>query len=104
VSPACKPESGPITDAGLPAAFEPAAPPPPHPGLELAEVLADAVGEGIICSSDAQLIAASRIAATPLREIALRSGAKLRTLQWRRQRAEAALVILDGLQARLDSP
>jgi DNA-directed RNA polymerase specialized sigma24 family protein len=83
--------SGYVADAGLPAAFEPPARPSTHPGLELAEVLADAVGEGLISSSDAQLIAASRIAGTPLREIARRSGAKLRTLQWRRQQAEAVL-------------
>src|SRR5690606_31381069 len=63
----------------------------PHPAVELAAVLADAVDEGIVTAEDAELIAASRIAGTPLADIAARRGAKLRTLQWRRKRAEALL-------------
>jgi len=75
----------------LPTGLEAAEATSTHPGIELAETLADAVGEGLVSSSDAQLIAASRIVGTPLREIALRTGAKLRTLQWRRRRAETVL-------------
>jgi hypothetical protein len=62
-----------------------------HPALELAGVLADAVAAGLVTAADAELIAASRIVGTSLSEIARRRGAKLRTLQWRRKRAEAAL-------------
>jgi hypothetical protein len=63
-----------------------------HPALELVDALADAVGRGLVSPEDAGLIAESRIAGTSLREIARQRGAKLRTLQWRRQRAEALLV------------
>jgi hypothetical protein len=63
-----------------------------HPALELADVLTDAVADGLVSAADAELIAASRIGGTSLSEIARRRGAKLRTLQWRRKRAEAALV------------
>jgi hypothetical protein len=63
-----------------------------HPAVELADVLTDAVADGLVSAADAELIAASRIAGTSLSEIARRRGAKLRTLQWRRKRAEAALV------------
>jgi hypothetical protein len=62
-----------------------------NPAIELADVLADAVQDGLVTAEDAELIAASRIAGTPLATIAARRGAKLRTLQWRRKRAEAAL-------------
>lgn len=73
------------------ARHEPAAPTPSHPALELADVLRDAVAGGVLDAGDAELIAASRIAGTSLAEIAARRGAKLRTLQWRRRRAEALL-------------
>jgi hypothetical protein len=63
----------------------------PNPAVELAGVLADAVQDGVVSADDAELIAASRIAGTPLATIAARRGAKLRTLQWRRKRAEAVL-------------
>jgi hypothetical protein len=63
----------------------------PNPAIELAGVLADAVEGGLVTAEDAELIAASRIAGTPLATIAARRGAKLRTLQWRRKRAEAQL-------------
>lgn len=76
-------------DAG--AAWDPAAVEAVHPSVELAEVLVDAVADGLVSHADAELIAASRIAGTSLQEIALRRGAKLRTLQWRRKRAEAVL-------------
>jgi hypothetical protein len=62
-----------------------------HPAVELVDVLADAVRDGLVTADDAELIAASRIAGTPLTTIAARRGAKLRTLQWRRKRAEALL-------------
>ena len=64
----------------------------PNPAIELADVLADAVRDGLVTAEDAELIAASRIAGTPLATIAARRGAKLRTLQWRRKRAEKLLV------------
>jgi hypothetical protein len=67
------------------------APPSPHPDLELVDALTDAVGRGLVSPGDAELIAVSRIGGTSLREIARRRGAKLRTLQWRRKRAEALL-------------
>lgn len=69
----------------------PHAPPSPHPDLELVDALADAVGRGLVSAGDAELIAVSRIGGTSLREVARRRGAKLRTLQWRRKRAEAVL-------------
>ena len=50
------------------------------------------MGRGLVSPEDAGLIAASRIAGKSLSEIARQRGAKLRTLQWRRQRAEALLV------------
>jgi hypothetical protein len=62
-----------------------------HPAVELAEVLAEAVRGGLVSAADAELIAASRIAGVPLADIAERRGAKLRTLQWRRRRAEETL-------------
>jgi hypothetical protein len=73
-------------------ALRPAPVPVPHPAVELADALADAVGQGLVSPADAELIAVSRIAGTSLRELAERRGAKLRTLQWRRKRAEAALL------------
>jgi hypothetical protein len=64
----------------------------PNPAVELTDVLREAVGDGVLTPGDAELIAASRIVGTPLAEIAHRRGTKLRTLQWRRKRAEALLV------------
>jgi hypothetical protein len=78
-----------------PGAFGPdelVAPTATHPALELVDVLTDAVDAGVVTRGDAELIARSRIAGTSLREIARRSGSALRTLQWRRKRAEAVLV------------
>ena len=54
----------------------------PNPAIELVGVLADAVRGGLMTAEDAELIAASRIAGTPLATIAAR----------RRKRAEALLV------------
>ena len=63
----------------------------PHPAEVLAEVLADAVAAGLIAAGDAKLIAATRIEGRRMADLAAERGAKLRTLQWRRQMAEAAL-------------
>jgi hypothetical protein len=60
--------------------------------LELVEVLVDAVDDGVITAADAELIAASRIAGVGLADLAARRGRHLRTLQYRRRRAEQALV------------
>jgi hypothetical protein len=70
-----------------------------HPAVELAEVLAEAVRAGLVSAADAELIAASRIAGVPLADIAQRRGAKLRTLQWRRRRAEELLSASGSLVA-----
>jgi DNA-directed RNA polymerase specialized sigma24 family protein len=70
-----------------------------HPAVELAEVLAEAVRGGLVSAADAELIAASRIAGVSLADIAERRGAKLRTLQWRRRRAEEALTASGRLVA-----
>lgn len=63
----------------------------PHPAELLAGVLDDAVSAGLIGASDAKLIAATRIEGRRMADLAAERGAKLRTLQWRRQMAEAAL-------------
>jgi DNA-directed RNA polymerase specialized sigma24 family protein len=81
------------------AAAEPVAVEPVHPAVELAEVLAEAVRGGLVSAADAELIAASRIAGVPLADIAERRGAKLRTLQWRRRRAEETLSASGSLVA-----
>jgi hypothetical protein len=65
--------------------------PAEHPALELAELLVDAVADGVITASDAELIAASRIAGVRLADLALRRRRHLRTLQYQRRRAERAL-------------
>ena len=63
-----------------------------HPSLELADVLREAVADGVIEQADAVLIAASRIGGRRLAELARERGAALRTVQKHRHRAEAALV------------
>jgi hypothetical protein len=63
-----------------------------HPAVELAEVLADAVRDGIVDVEDAKLIARSRIAGERVADLAARRGLRPRTLWDRRQRAESALV------------
>jgi hypothetical protein len=82
----------PAADPGAFGADELVAPTVTHPALELVDVLTEAVDAGVVTRGDAELIARSRIAGTSLREIARRSGSALRTLQWRRKRAEAVLV------------
>lgn len=93
---AARSAAGPAVDSyrgdTVEAGWEPVAADAVHPAVELVDVLADAVREGRLSAADAELIAASRIGGTSLSEIARRRGAKLRTLQWRRKRAEAALV------------
>lgn len=69
----------------------PTAAPAPHPAIELASVLSDAVGDGIISRRDAELIARSRITGERIADIATSSGLKPRTLWDRRQRAEETL-------------
>ncbi len=63
----------------------------PHPADELAEAIHDAVAAGHIAAGDAELIVATRIEGRRLADLAIERGAKLRTLQWRRQVAEAVL-------------
>ena len=85
----------PVADSGhLSPEYDLVAPSVTHPALELVDVLTAAVEDGVVTRGDAELIAKSRIAGTSLREIARRSGAALRTLQWRRKRAEAVLVVV----------
>jgi hypothetical protein len=68
--------------------FDPAA---PHPAVELADLLHEAVHEGTLRPDDAQLIARSRIAGQPVADIAHHRGLHPRTLWDRRKRAEDAL-------------
>jgi hypothetical protein len=64
----------------------------PDPAVELAELLHDAVRDGIVDAEDAKLIARSRIAGDRVADIAESRGLRPRTLWDRRQRAELALV------------
>jgi hypothetical protein len=63
-----------------------------HPAAELGELLHDAVADGIVERSDAELIARSRIAGHRMADIADHRGLRPRTVWDRRQRAEHALV------------
>jgi hypothetical protein len=63
----------------------------PHPAVELTDVLRDAVHDGVLTAHDADLIAATRINARRLADIAETTGQSLRALQRRRQRAERTL-------------
>jgi hypothetical protein len=65
---------------------------PRHPAVELADVLHDAVAEGIVQRDDAELIARSRIAGHRVADIARHRGLRPRTLWDRRQRAEETLI------------
>jgi hypothetical protein len=71
-------------------AEEPAA---EHAAIELAEVLMDAVDDGVLDRDDAMLIARSRIAGHRVADIAAHRELGSRTLWDRRQRAERALVL-----------
>lgn len=64
----------------------------PNAAEELAELLAEAVAAGRIGAADASVIASARINDARMADLAAERGVNLRTLQWRRQRAEAALV------------
>lgn len=66
-----------------------AAPPRPwgHPDL----VLVRAVGEGVVCGRDAELIGATRIGDVALPDLAARLGVNADTLRKRRRRAELRL-------------
>jgi len=66
--------------------------PEPTPAEELTWLVVEAVEAGVIEVEEAQLILATRVGADDLPAMARRLGAKLRTLQWRRQSAEATLV------------
>jgi hypothetical protein len=63
-----------------------------NPAVELAEVLQDAVRDGIVDADDAALIARSRIAGDRMADLAAHRGLRPRTVWDRRQRAEHALV------------
>ena len=67
-----------------------AEPPKPfgHPDL----VLARAVGAGVVCSDDAELIGATRLGEMTLEEAARAWGLDYKTAAQRRRRAEVALV------------
>jgi hypothetical protein len=62
-----------------------------HPGVELTEVLCDAVHEGLLAPAEATLIARSRISGHRLSELAVANGIPERTLFAHRQRAERRL-------------
>lgn len=66
----------------------------PHqaPGEELRDVIADAVAAGRVPQQWAALIVATHIEGHDLPSIARRTGTPVRTLQWRRRTAEAALI------------
>jgi hypothetical protein len=66
--------------------------PEPNPAEELADILREAVGDGLIGHDDAELIARSRIAGHRIADIARHRGRRPRTLWDRRQRAEHTLV------------
>jgi hypothetical protein len=72
---------------------DPATPAPAaHAAVELAEVLRDAVDDGILGRDDAELIARSRIAGHRVADIATHHRLGSRTLWDRRHRAERTLV------------
>lgn len=65
--------------------------PEPTPGEELRDVIEDAVAAGRVPSQWAALIVATHIEGDDLPSIARRTGTPVRTLQWRRRAAVAAL-------------
>lgn len=81
-----------VTLSAEPAGPGVAAPEPSHPAAELAEVLLDAVDDGVLEREDAMLIARSRISGDRVADIAAHRRMAPRTLWDRRQRAERALV------------
>jgi hypothetical protein len=88
VVPAAEPVGGPGGDHPVPAAAIAA--------VELAEVLQDAVDDGVLDPDDAELIARSRIAGHRVADIARHHRLGSRTLWDRRHRAERTLVAAYG--------
>ena len=80
-----------VRPAGFMPGYEPTADTDRHPAVELADALLDAAEAGVITRDEARLIAVSRIGGVPLRQLVEVTGLSLRTLQWHRQCAEAAL-------------
>ena len=66
--------------------------PEPTPGKELRDVIDDAVAAGRVPSQWAALVVATHIEGDDLPSIARRTGTPVRTLQWRRRAAVAALI------------
>lgn len=62
------------------------------PADELREIIDDAIAAGRVPQHWAALIVATHIEGTDLPTIARRTGTPVRTLQWRRRHAEAALI------------
>jgi hypothetical protein len=77
--------------ASAPARAAAAAPPTEHAAVELAEVLLDAVDDGVLRREDAVLIARSRIAGDRVADMAEHGKIGSRTLWDRRHRAERTL-------------
>lgn len=71
----------------------------PHPAVELAGLLRDALHDGVIDAGQAELIARSRIAGHRLSDLSSERGIPRRTLFARRQRAEHALSAAYGAEA-----
>lgn len=65
--------------------------PEPTAAEELREVVEDAIDAGLVPAHWAALIVATHVEGDDLPSIAQRTGTPVRTLQWRRRRAEAAL-------------
>lgn len=64
----------------------------PHPAVELAELLTDALHDGLLTPEEAQLIARSRIGGQTIADLAVQRRQGTRTLWHRRRRAELRLV------------
>ena len=64
----------------------------PSPAEELHDVVAEAVAAGTLTPASGALVVATRIGGQDLGSIAASTGTPLRTLQWRRRAAEAALI------------
>jgi hypothetical protein len=75
-----------------------------HAALELAEVLSDAVDDGVLDRDDAELIARSRIAGHRVADIATHHRLGSRTLWDRRHRAERSLAAAHRRATACDRP
>jgi hypothetical protein len=92
-----------VSPAVVTLAADPVAPEVPvavHAAVELAEVLLDAVDDGVLDRDDAMLIARSRIAGHRVADIAAHHRQGARTLWDRRHRAERALATAHEGRAR----